>query len=90
MGDRKAVGSMKYQPIRKQKKGFFFLFGSEVTKEMNHSRDERADTGFNRWNIVGMNESTLCVCVCLYLCVRRLEGGNGIRGNTFGRAGRAT
>lgn len=49
MGDREAVGSMKYQPIRKQKKGFFFpLFGPEMTKEMNHSRDERVDTGFNR------------------------------------------
>lgn len=59
-----------------------------MTNEMNQSRDERVDAGFNRWNIVGMNESTLCVC--LYLCVRRLEGGNGIRGNTFGRAGRAT
>lgn len=59
-----------------------------MTKEMNHSRDERVDTSLNRWNIVGMNESTLCVC--LYLCVRRLEGGNGIMGNTFGRTGRAT
>lgn len=89
MGDWEAVGSMKYQLMRKQKKGFFFfLYGSEMTKETNHSGDESADTGFNRWNIVGMNESTLCVC--LYLCVRRLEGGNGIRGNTFGRAGRAT
>lgn len=28
-----------------------------------------------------MNERALCVC--LYVCVRRAEGGNGIRGNTF-------
>ena len=57
-------------------------------QETNHARDERIDRGFNRWNIVGMNERALCVC--LYLCVRKAEGGNGIRGNTFGRAGRAT
>ena len=31
-------------------------------------------------------ESIVYVCVC----VRRVEGGNGIRGNTFGRALRAT
>lgn len=42
---------------------------------------------FNRWNTLGMN-ATVCLC----LCVRRVvkEGGNGIRGNTFGRGGRAT
>ncbi len=37
-----------------------------------------------------MNETALCVCLCVCVCVRRVEGGNGIRGNTFGRAGRAT
>lgn len=79
---------MKHGPIRKRKKGFYFLFGSAMTKEMNQSRDERVDTGFNSWNIAGMNESALCVC--LYLCVRRRAGGNGIMGNTFGRARRAT
>lgn len=35
-----------------------------------------------------MNERAFCVCLCP--CVRKVEGGNGIRGNTFGRAGRAT
>lgn len=33
-------------------------------------------------------ETIVRVFVCM--CVRRVEGGNGIRGNTFGRAGRAT
>lgn len=42
---------------------------------------------FNRCNTLGMN-TTVCLC----LRVRRVvkEGGNGIRGNTFGRGGRAT
>lgn len=42
---------------------------------------------FNRRNTLGMNRT---VCLCLW--VRRVvkEGGNGIRGNTFGRGGRAT
>lgn len=39
-----------------------------MTKEMDHSRDERVDTGFNRWNIAGMNERTLCMCVFVSVC----------------------
>lgn len=46
----------------------------------------KEDRGFSRCNIVGMKERESIVCVF----VRTVEGGNGIRGNTFGRAGRAT
>lgn len=43
----------------------------------------------NRWNIVGMNGRALH-CVCMSESSGRGDVGNGIRGNTFGRAGRAT
>lgn len=59
---------------RKQKKGVgLFRIRDEWAKETNHSGDERIDGRFNRWNIVGMNERAFCVCLCL--CVRRVEGG---------------
>ncbi len=46
----------------------------EWAKETNHARDERIDRGFNRWNIVGMNERALCVCVCVRVCEKSGRG----------------
>lgn len=67
----------------------------EKKNEYPHPRSKRREFDFsssrqrvfNRRNTLGMN-TTVCLC----LCVRRVEkeGGNGIRGNTFGRGGRAT
>lgn len=64
----------------------------EKKNEYHHPRSKRREFDFSSlrrrvFNTLGMN-TTVCLC----LCVRRVvkEGGNGIRGNTFGRGGRAT
>lgn len=68
-GDQGAVGRAEYRNTRRRKKGVGpFRIRDECAKETNHSRDERIDRGFNRWNIVGMNERAFCVCLCP--CVR--------------------
>lgn len=79
---------MTHRPLRKQKKGFCFLFGSAVTKEMNLvGMKEEIRALIAGILLAGMKAH--CVCVFVSVC-EKTGGGNGIMGNTFGRARRAT
>lgn len=73
MGDRKAVGSMKYQPIRKQKKGFFLRWPKRWT-----IRGMKEQTQALIGGILLAWMKAHCVCVCVCICV--WEDWRGVMG----------